>query len=404
MIRAMGNTKKPIPASVPEGAETVPRSRQKLRAIEEHLAGTYCFRYNVVKDVVEWGRVDGTVAFGVLEPYDLNSLVRELEHAGHTIGADRLLRLLQSDFVPRVDPLNAYFATLPATTGVSTIAALAATVLVEDPVEWERFLTKWIVACVANVLLLDGCQNHTCLVLIGGQGLYKTTWLNLLCPPSLAAQYLFTGKIDPDNKDTLSLLAENLLLNIDDQLALLTGRSSDALKTLITLPAVKIRRPYAPLFTHLPRRASFMASVNEGGFLTDATGSRRFLPVHAQQIDIGAAQGISMDHVWAEAYALFRQGYRYWFDAAETEALNVRNDAFRHTTVEYDVVAKYLTPGTTPCTLAELKSELQRRSGLPMLADSKLGAALKQQQFIITQPRSTETGAARPRYYGVHWR
>ena len=395
-------TKPPVPDSSPNGGGSVPRGRQKLRAIEEDLARAYRFRYNVVKDVVEWGQLTNP-AYGVLETYHLNSLVRELEHAGHAIGADRLLRLLQSDFVPRVDPLHAYFAELPAANGTAAIGALAATVQVEDPDEWEVFLTKWLVACVANVLVLDGCHNHTCLVLIGGQGLYKTTWLNVLCPPSLSAQYLFTGKIDPDNKDTLSLLAENFLLNIDDQLAVLTGRSSDALKTLITLPAVKVRRPYAPLFTHLPRRASFMASVNESGFLTDATGSRRFLPIYAQHIDIDAAQGLNIDQVWSEAHTLFQQGFRYWFNAAETEVLTARNDAFRQTTVEYDVVAKYLLPGTTPLTLADVKDELQRRSGLT-LADQKLGAALKQQQFIITQPRSPEAAGARPRYYGVEWR
>ena len=395
-------TNPPVPDSSPDGGESVPRGRKKLRAIEDHLVEDYRFRYNVVKDVVEWGPLAKTT-FGVLDNYHLNSLVRKLEHAGHTVGADRLLRLLQSDFVPRVDPLHGYFANLPAASGTAAIAALAATVQVEDPDEWEMLLTKWMVASVANVLVLDGCHNHTCLVLIGGQGLYKTTWLNVLCPPSLSAQYLFTGKIDPDNKDTLCLLAENFLLNIDDQLALLTHRNCDGLKTLITLPAVKVRRPYAPLFTHLPRRASFMASVNESGFLTDATGSRRFLPVNAQHIDIDAAQALDIDQVWAEAHALFRQGYRYWFNAAETELLTARNDAFRHTTVEYDVVAKYLTPGTTPLTLADVKDELQRRSGLP-LVDGKLGAALKQQQFVITQPRSPEPGGARPRYYGVQWR
>lgn len=391
-------------ASFSATVETTTRSRHKLRAIEDHLARAYRFRYNVVKDVVEWGRLNEAQTFCVLDSYHLNSLVRELEHAGHVIGADRLLRLLQSDFVPRVDPIQTYFESLPLITGSKAITALASTVMVEDPEEWEVFLTKWLVACVANVLALDGCQNHTCLVLIGGQGLYKTTWLNLLCPPSLSAQYLFTGKIDPDNKDTLSLLAENFLLNIDDQLAVLTGRSSDALKTLITLPAIKVRRPYAPLFTHLPRRASFMASVNESGFLTDATGSRRFLPVHAQQIDINAAKSAEIDQVWAEAHMLFRQGYRYWFNAEEIEALNVRNDAFRHTTIEYEVVAKYLMPGSTQVTLAELKSELQQRSGLAVLADSKLGAALKQQQFNITHPRTVGNGTARPRFYGVQWR
>ena len=167
-------TKPPVPGSSPDGGESVPRGRHKLRAIEEHLARAYRFRYNVVKDVVEWALLAET-PFGVLDSYHLNSLVRELEHAGHAVSADRLLRLLQSDFVPRVDPLHAYFAGLPAASGTDGIAALTATVQVEDPDEWEIFLTKWLVACVANVLVLDGCHNHTCLVLIGGQGLYKTT-------------------------------------------------------------------------------------------------------------------------------------------------------------------------------------------------------------------------------------
>lgn len=395
-------TNPPTADSPQEGGGSVPRGSQKLRAIEAHLAQHYRLRYNVVKDVVEWGPL-GETTYRALDPYHANSLVRELEHAGHAVGTDRLLRLLASDFLPRVDPLQAYFAELPAASGTAAIAALAATVKVDDPDEWKIFLTKWLVASVANVLVLDNCHNHTCLVLIGGQGLYKTTWLNGLCPPALSAQYLFTGKIDPDNKDALSLLAENFLLNIDDQLALLTHRSSDGLKTLITLSAVKVRRPYDRLFVHLPRRASFMASVNEAGFLTDATGSRRFLPVHAHQIDIDAAQGLDMDRVWAEAHALFRQGYRYWFDAAETEQLTARNDAFRHATVEYDVVAKHLMPGPTPLTLADLKDELQRRSNL-LLTDGKLGAALKQQGFVITQPRGAGTEAARPRYYGVRWR
>lgn len=402
----MSNALQQNPAPEAQGLDSrgLTGKTSKLYAIEHYLALHYHFRYNVVKDVVEGYRAGEPAVFSVLESYQLNSLVRELEHAGYTIGADRLLRLLHSDFAPRVDPLRAYFTSLPHSPGTSTIAALAATVEVEDAAEWENFLTKWLVACIANVLEPEGCQNHTCLVLIGGQGLYKTTWLNLLCPPSLSAQYLFTGKIDPDNKDTLSLLAENLLLNIDDQLAVLTGRSSDALKTLITLPAIKVRRPYAPLFTHLPRRASFMASVNEEGFLTDATGSRRFLPVRATGIHIAAAQTIKMDSVWAEACTLYQQGYRYWFSAIEIEALNQRNDAFRHTTVEYDVVAQHLVPGSTLVTLAELKAELQRRSGLATLQDGKLGAALKQQQFVITQPRCTTGGSARPRYYSVQWR
>ena len=65
---------------------------------------------------------------------------------------------------------------------------------------------------IVNALYDFGCQNHTCLVLTGEQGRFKTTWLDHLCPQSLQ-NYLFTGKIDPQNKDILTLIAEYLFIN-----------------------------------------------------------------------------------------------------------------------------------------------------------------------------------------------
>lgn len=50
--------------------------------------------------------------------------------------------------------------------------------------------------------------------------------------------------------------------------------------------------------------ASFVASVNGNDFLTDPTGSRRFLPFEVLAIDIERAKEISMDAVYTEAKAL----------------------------------------------------------------------------------------------------
>ena len=48
--------------------------------------------------------------------------------------------------------------------------------------------------------------------------LSKTTFLDLLCPPSLS-DYHYTGKIIyPQEKDVLCLIGQNLIINIDDQL------------------------------------------------------------------------------------------------------------------------------------------------------------------------------------------
>ena len=64
-----------------------------------------------------------------------------------------------------------------------------------------------------------------------------------------------------------------------------------------------------------------MASVNGNDFLTDPTGSRRFLPFEVLSIDIDRAIWVDMDRVYAEARTLLNNGFRYWFDDTEIEEL-----------------------------------------------------------------------------------
>ena len=123
------------------------------------------------------------------------------------------------------------------------------------------------------------------LVLTGEQGKFKTTFLDLLCPEELKS-YLFTGKIDPQGKDIQTLIAEYLFINIDDQLKALNKRDENELKNLITTPRVKYRRPYDTYIEEYPHLASFIASVNGNDFLTDPTGSRRFLPLRLSTLTL----------------------------------------------------------------------------------------------------------------------
>ena len=53
---------------------------------------------------------------------------------------------------------------------------------------------------------------------------------------------------------------------------------------------VKSRMPYDKYVEEHPHLASFVASVNGNDFLTDPTGSRRFLPFEALSIDVEKAK------------------------------------------------------------------------------------------------------------------
>jgi predicted P-loop ATPase len=221
-------------------------------------------------------------------------------------------------------------------------------------------------------------------VLTGEQGKYKTTWLDHLCPQSLQS-YLFTGKIDPQSKDVLTLIAEYLFINIDDQLKALNKRDENELKNLITTPAVKYRRPYDVWIEEYPHLASFMASVNGNDFLTDPTGSRRFLPFEVVSIDLAATQAINMDNVFAEILWLYESGYRYWFDSSEIEELHSISNQFNVQTTEYELLMQgFEKPesgtGNDFMTTSEILSHLKYYHPLP-LSEKRMGEALKKAGF-----------------------
>ena len=219
----------------------------KNREIEAYLSQHYAFRYNTV-----WGRAEycgqEDSRFVKVGRYEINTLRRELDsEAGITTSPDNLYSIIESSFSPRINPIQAYFKALPTAamddSAAHAIRELADCVVVCNPEKWLLYLTKWLVAVVANAMDDRECRNHTCLVLTGEQGRFKTTFLDLLCPPKLHG-YSYTGKIYPQEKDTLTYVGQNLIINIDDQLKALNKRDENELKNLITCPMVKYRMPY----------------------------------------------------------------------------------------------------------------------------------------------------------------
>jgi hypothetical protein len=321
------------------------KKSSKCQDVEAWLQQCYVFRFNVIKQKPEWKKADKPKdKFIPLDDYTLLSMKRELDAAGYTISSAGLKEILCSSFSPAVNPVKQYFRDLfPWDEVTDHIAELANTVTCKNSEDWHTYFKKWLVAVVANVFIDEQCANHTMLVLSGDQGKYKTTWLEQLCPKELKP-YMYTGKIDPTNKDSLTLIAEMLFVNIDDQLMQLNKKDENELKNLITINQIKYRRAYTKFVDEYPHLCSFMASVNGTEFLTDPTGSRRFLPFEVKDIDIEAAKKINMDLVFAQAYQLFTSGFRYWFISTEVDRLNKKNEQFAMISIEEDVLKHYFRP------------------------------------------------------------
>ena len=193
---------------------------------------------------------------------------------------------------------------------------------------WRQCFKKWFVAMVAS-WMKDEVVNHTVLVLVGRQGIFKTTWLERLIPPELreySSKLPLSGQI---TKDDRLRLCENVMLNIDE-LDAICGREMNIVKSLLTSTDVNERAAYGRLKERRVRLASFCASTNNREFLTDITGNRRWLPFEVESIQNPFHAIIPYEQLYAQAVYLIEQGwYMYWFDLEEIEELEKHNEEFR---------------------------------------------------------------------------
>ena len=193
---------------------------------------------------------------------------------------------------------------------------------------WRQCFKKWFVAMVAS-WMKDEVVNHTVLVLVGRQGIFKTTWLDHLIPPALreySSKLPLSGQI---SKDDRLRLCENAMLNIDE-LDAICGREMNIVKSLLTSTDVNERAAYGRLKERRVRLASFCASTNNREFLTDITGNRRWLPFEVESIQNPFHSIIPYEQIYAQAKAMVERGiYAYWFDLEEIEELEKHNEEFR---------------------------------------------------------------------------
>ena len=385
-------------------------SSSKNAEIEAYLSTHYEFRYNTVLGRTEYHSKSNS-DFVKVGRYEINTLRREIDNdTGIITSSDNLYSIIESSFSPRINPIQEYFkglplidigddsscggsyssSVVPSSFSLKAIPDLASCVVVRNSQKWLPYLIKWLVAVVANTMDDRECRNHTCLVLTGEQGKFKTTFLDLLCPPALHG-YSYTGKIYPQEKDTLTYIGQNLIVNIDDQLKALNKRDENELKNLITCPMVKYRMPYDKYVEEHPHLASFVASVNGNDFLTDPTGSRRFLPFEVLSIDIKRAKAISMDSVYAEAKALLKSGFRYWFDDDEIAELYRESEDFQVQTAEMELLLRCFEKPTEDenyllMTTTEILTYLGIYTHQPLLA-KRMGEALKKAGYIKVSKR-----------------
>ena len=352
--------------------------------LENFLNNRYHFRHNEVLGKLEYKKINGKV-WKPMTDFKENSILREIQKAKVKCSINSLRNLLHSDFCEMYDPFKDYFENLPEyNDSRDYIEELALTITTTKPELWKTCFKKWFVAMVACVVN-EKQINQTVIVFSGKQGLGKTTWIEKLMPKELK-QYIFSGTINPNNKDTLIHLAECMLINLDE-LENLNRTEIGSLKELITKTHIRMRKAYGHNNENMPRRASFAGSVNTAQFLNDTTGSRRFLFFEVEHIEY--QHEIDINLCYAQAYKLYQAGFRHWFIQEEIKEINANNEEYQIKSPEEELLLTWFkvvekSEANTFLNTTQIAVRLSEHAKLTITDSSvqKLGKALKKHNFL----------------------
>ncbi len=304
--------------------------------IMDFLSCRYRFRRNVILDRLEFAEITqgagtevaaetSSPVFRPLRAKDLNSIYVNLLTDGVNCSLNTLKAIVDSDYASCFNPFEDYLLNLPAWDGTRDyIGELADTVLTEDREFWRESFRRWLVGSVACALR-EKKVNQLVLILFGGQGKGKSTWISRLLPP-LWNEYYHTGMINPDNKDDMLLLSTRYLINMEEFQGVKAGDLA-GLKRIITQDSIIQRKVYDTQAFCFIRHASFIASTNKRRCLQDIDGNRRFLPSSVLSVDY--RKPVDYCGVYSQAMALLDSGYRYWYEGDEIDGLNLHNELHR---------------------------------------------------------------------------
>jgi len=154
-----------------------------------------------------------------------------------------------------------------------------------------------------------GSKVDNMLVLVGDQGIGKSSMFERLCPDPL---YFSDTKFKIGSKDAMSQIRGKWIIEIGE-LASIRKADNDATKQFLTSRVDSYRPAYQPYVVDYPRTCVFVGTVNEEAYLSDWTGNRRFwsMKVHNKVKSIDDI-GKHRDKLWAEAYYRWKQGERYY--------------------------------------------------------------------------------------------
>ena len=196
---------------------------------------------------------------------------------------------------------------------------------------YEMLFVKWCINVVRQ------CENsfdkkimsNGVLIIQGKQGCRKTTFCEKLMPSN---EFVLTGsRLDPENKDSIQQNTNKVIVELGEMDSTFKAQQS-ALKAFFTRSTDVYRAAYDRELSEIPRRTTFIGTVNKVDFLKDETGSRRYwiIPLkEGKYVDIEKMEKLNMWDFWSAIYYVYKNGMvKEYLENTEMEKLNELNKRY----------------------------------------------------------------------------
>lgn len=228
---------------------------------------------------------------------------------------------LQWDGVPRIDTLLAdYFGA-------------------EDTAYVREVTKKTLVAAVAR-LFCPGIKFDQMLILVGPQGIGKSTFFRLLGMRWYTdSMYTFDGKEGAE-------LIQGFWIVECGELSGFSKSEKNAVKQFVSKCEDTYRAAYGKRTGSYPRRCILVGTTNEAEFLNDTTGGRRFWPVdlgkHAPVKNVFRDLADEVPQIWAEAMAIYQAGESLILSQTAESLAKESQEAHRESNSNEGVIEEFL--------------------------------------------------------------
>ena len=196
---------------------------------------------------------------------------------------------------------------------------------VEPTLGAHRIGRAWLVSMVARVFN-PGCKVDTVPILIGQQGLRKSTTLRAM----MADPAWFSDSDIPlhHSQDKYQVINGVWLYEIAE-FDRFSGKADAAeIKAYVSSQRDSYRRSHGRRVASVDRQVVFAGSTNAAEFLVDPTGSRRYWPIVCAKADPDMMASIR-DQLFAEAVAAYEAGESWWLSSEVAAEVAAAADAFR---------------------------------------------------------------------------